>query len=165
MSYNENRLPAVLNLFSFFNFSNNYSIMRAAGKIDANENDNTYHTKKGGIPLDKQYNDLIGDMIKENNYSYEKDLPGRGKPLPKEHMQMDTFQHFQKIAKDAGYLPPWLQLQKEIGELIHCAKTEKDIGKINKKIKKYNRICPPLMQKSFVSLDSLEKAKNQWTSE
>ncbi|SER01757.1 DUF1992 domain-containing protein [Piscibacillus halophilus] len=112
--------------------------------------------------MDKKYNDLIGDMIKKNNYEYEKDLPGKGKPLPKDYMEKDTLQHFQKIAKDAGFLPPWLKLQKEISALIQTAETERDIKIINKKIKKYNGICPTPMQRSLVSLDHLEKAKNIW---
>ncbi|WP_152657964.1 DUF1992 domain-containing protein [Oceanobacillus sp. CFH 90083] len=112
--------------------------------------------------MDRKYNDLIGDMIKESDYSYEKDLPGKGKPLPKDHMQKDTFQHFQKIAKDAGYLPPWLKLQKEISELLQDAETEKDIRKINKQIKKHNRICPPPLQKKLVSLANLEAVKKEW---
>ncbi|GEN85917.1 DnaJ family domain-containing protein [Oceanobacillus sojae] len=112
--------------------------------------------------MDRKYNDLIGDMIKENDYSYEKNLPGKGKPLSKDYIQKDTFQHFQKIAKDAGYLPPWLKLQKEIGLLVQDAQTEGDIKKINKQIKKHNRICPAPLQKKFVSLANLEAAKKEW---
>ena len=52
--------------------------------------------------MDNQYNALIGDMLKTNNYEYEEYLPGKGKPLPKDYIKKDTFQHFQKIAKDAG---------------------------------------------------------------
>lgn len=112
--------------------------------------------------MDRKYNDLIGDMIKENDYSYEKDLPGKGKPLSKDYIQKDTFQHFQKIAKDAGYLPPWLKLQKEISLLVQEAQTEGDIKKINKQIKMHNRICPPPLQKKFVSLAHLEAARKEW---
>lgn len=112
--------------------------------------------------MDRKYNDFIGDIIKDNNYEYEKDLPGKGKPLPKDYMQKDTFQHFQKIAKDAGFLPPWLELQKEIRALIQSAKTEKDIEKINSKIKKHNRNCPSPMQKKLVSLSDLEEIKKNW---
>ncbi|WP_102028321.1 J-domain-containing protein [Salirhabdus sp. Marseille-P4669] len=112
--------------------------------------------------MDKKYNDLIGDIIKENNYEYEKELPGKGKPLPKDYMQKDTFQHFQKIAKDAGFLPPWLELQKEIRVLLNAAKTESDIEVINLKIKKHNRICPTPMQKNLVSLSNLEQNKKNW---
>lgn len=112
--------------------------------------------------MDERYNDLIGDMLKENNYDYEKDLPGKGKPLSKEYTQKDTFQHFQKIAKDAGYLPPWLKLQKEIGALLQDAKVESDIEEINLKIKEHNRICPTQMQKNLISLSNLEIVKEKW---
>ncbi len=112
--------------------------------------------------MDRKYNDLIGDMLKGNNYDYEKDLPGKGMPLPKEYTQKDTFQHFQKIAKDAGYLPPWLKLQKEIGVLLQKAKTESDIEEINIKIKEHNRICPTQMQKGPISMESLETVKKNW---
>ncbi|MFD1412416.1 DnaJ family domain-containing protein [Oceanobacillus jeddahense] len=112
--------------------------------------------------MDRKYNDLIGDMIKENDYSYEKDLPGKGKPLSKDYIEKDTFQHFQKIAKDAGYLPPWLKLQKEISVLMQEAQTERDIKKINKQIKKHNGLCPPPLQKNFISLENLETAKKEW---
>jgi len=118
--------------------------------------------RAGGICLERKYNDLIGDMIQENDYSYEKNLPGKGKPLTKDYMEKDTFQHFQKIAKDAGYLPPWLKLQKEISVFVQEAQTEKDIKKINKQIKMHNRISPPPMQKSFISLTDLENAKKVW---
>lgn len=112
--------------------------------------------------MDEKYNDLIGDMLKGNNYEYEKDLLGKGKPLPKEYTQKDTFQHFQKIAKEAGYLPPWLKLQKEVGVLLQNAKTEKDVEKINGKIRDHNRICPTQMQKNLVSLANLEVARKRW---
>lgn len=112
--------------------------------------------------MDEKYNDLIGDMLKKSNYDYEKDLPGKGKPLPKEYMKKDTFQHFQKIAKDAGYLPPWLKLQKEIEALLQEAKVDSDIEEINIKIKEHNRICPTQMQKNLVSLSNLEMMKKNW---
>lgn len=116
----------------------------------------------GGIKVDKPYNDLIGDMLKKNNYEYEKDLPGKGKPLPKDYIKKDTFQHFQKIAKDAGYLPPWLKLQKEIAELLQRAGTEEDLNEINVKIKEHNQICPSQMQKGPVNKFNLERMRKSW---
>ena len=112
--------------------------------------------------MNRKYNDLIGDMLKGNNYEYEKDLPGKGKPLPQDYTKKDTFQHFQKIAKDAGYLPPWLQLQKEISVLLQNAKTESDIEEINLKIKEHNRICPTQMQRNLISFSNLETVKKNW---
>ncbi|GAA0614785.1 hypothetical protein GCM10009001_35080 [Virgibacillus siamensis] len=111
--------------------------------------------------MDEKYNDFIGDMMQENQDDY-KNLPGKGKPLPKENVQMDTFQRFQKTVKDAGFLPPWLELQKEIAALLQTAETESDLDEINLKIRKHNRICPIPMQKNLVSLTNLEKAKKIW---
>ncbi|MCM3740093.1 DUF1992 domain-containing protein [Oceanobacillus luteolus] len=112
--------------------------------------------------MEKKYNDLIGEILEasgeKDNFNYE----GKGKPLSKDYLKMDTFQHFQKIAKDAGYLPPWLELQKEISQLVHSCETEKHVKAINKKINKYNKSCPPSMQKNLISLDELDAAKNIW---
>lgn len=111
--------------------------------------------------MERQYRDIMGERIKESDTDF-KNLPGKGKPLPKDYLQKDTFQHFQKIAKDSGFLPPWLKLQKEIASLLHTAKTETDIEEINTKIKKYNRMCPNPMQKGLVSLSNLERVKKNW---
>ncbi len=110
--------------------------------------------------MDRKYNDLIGEILE--NAGEKADYKGKGKPLSKEYLEMDTFQHFQKIAKDAGYLPPWLELQKEISQRVHSCKTQNDIDVINEKIKKHNRICPTQMQKKLISLDGLEEAKQIW---
>lgn len=110
--------------------------------------------------MDREYNDPIGDMMKES--SQKKAFKGNGKPLPKDYLQQDVFQNFQKIAKDAGFLPPWLRLQKEIATLVHSAKTGLDIETINNKIKKHNTICPAPMQKHLISLKNIEKAKKNW---
>lgn len=112
--------------------------------------------------MDRKYNDLIGDILEnsgeKDNYTGE----GKGKPLPKSYVKRDVFQNFQEKAKEAGFLPPWLKLQKEIASLIYLAENEKDIKSINKKIKKYNTMCPSPMQKAPISLDSLDKAKRIW---
>lgn len=113
--------------------------------------------------MERKYRDIVGERIKESNTDLQ-NLPGMGKPLPKDYTQKDTFQHFQKIVKDAGFLPPWLQLQKEIASLLHEAETESDIEEINKKVKKYNRMCPNPLQKNLVSLSNLEKSKKSWES-
>ncbi len=114
------------------------------------------------MAVDKKYNDLIGDILEAAGEKDNFDLKGAGKPLPKGYVERDVFQNFQQIAKDAGYLPYWLKLQKEIATMVHAAKTEKDIKKINKKIKEYNTACPSSMQKLPVELDKLEDAKTIW---
>lgn len=110
--------------------------------------------------MDREYNDPIGDMMKQSDRKEE--FKGNGKPLAKGYLKQDVFQNFQEIAKDAGFLPPWLRLQKEIATLVHSAKTETDIEAINTKIKKHNTICPAPMQKHLITLNNLEKAKNIW---
>lgn len=120
------------------------------------------------------YNDLIGDMLKgrEKEGGME-NLKGFGKPLPKEYFSGDTFQHFQRIAKDAGYKPHWLKLQHEISGMIHEIATQASNSKqadlqkrlevVNEKIAEHNRHCPPPMLKGRISLDSLDKAKEIWS--
>lgn len=120
------------------------------------------------------YNDLIGDMLKgrEKEGGME-NLKGFGKPLPKEYLSGDTFQHFQRIAKDAGYKPHWLKLQHEISGMIHeiamlASNSKKDdlqkrVDIVNEKIAEHNRHCPPPMLKGRISLDSLEMAKEIWS--
>lgn len=112
--------------------------------------------------MNREYNDLIGDILKSAGEKDNFINKGKGKPLSKEYLQMDTFQRFQKIAKDAGYLPEWIKLQKEISQLVHSCKTNKDVEEINKKIKKYNKICPNQLQKSPISMENIEKYKEIW---
>jgi len=114
--------------------------------------------------MEKKYNDLIGDILEASGEKDNFNLEGMGKPLPKGYVERDVFQNFQKIAKDAGYLPYWLKLQKEITALVHTASNQKEIKKINKKIKEFNSACPPSMQKPPVRLDELEQAKKIWSS-
>jgi len=120
------------------------------------------------------YNDLIGDMLKnrENEDGME-NLKGFGKPLPKEYFSGDTFQHFQRIANDAGYKPHWLKLQHEISDLIHeisklASNGEQEnlqnrVDEVNQKIAEHNRHCPPPMLKGRISLVSLDRAKEIWS--
>ncbi|MFA1821889.1 DnaJ family domain-containing protein [Virgibacillus oceani] len=112
--------------------------------------------------MDKKHNDLIGDILDASGEKDNFNNEGKGKPLPKSYMKKDILQNFQEIAKDAGYLPPWLSLQTEISLLVHSAEDEKDVKLINKKIKKYNTMCPPSMQKLQITLSKLEAAKKIW---
>ena len=112
--------------------------------------------------MEREYNDLIGDMLEASGEKDKDNYKGKGKPISKEYLKMDTFQHFQKIAKDAGYLPPWLQLQKEISQLVHSCETDLDVKIINEKISRYNTLCPTPMQKNLISLDELVDAKRIW---
>ncbi|MDS9473080.1 DnaJ family domain-containing protein [Sporosarcina pasteurii] len=119
------------------------------------------------------YNDLIGDILSNDaNQGRINHLEGAGKPLSKEYLSGDTFQHFQRIAKDAGYKPYWLKLQHEIrDELIEISTNQKEmeprelskrIKKINKKIGIYNRNCPPPFLKGKVSAETINQAFEYW---
>ena len=118
-------------------------------------------------------NDLMGDILR----AYEKtggmdNLKGQGKPLNKEYLTGDVFQHFQKIAKDAGFKPAWLKLQHEIRDEIQNIAYKKKNGeteglqfrvtKVNEKIIAYNKACPPPLQKGQVRLDTVENFIQYW---
>lgn len=119
------------------------------------------------------YRDLIGDMLNNDANKGKIDhLQGAGKPLSQEYLSGDTFQHFQRIAKDAGYKPLWLTLQHEIRdeltEMIKCQSTL-NISKltsrlliVNEKIRKYNKSCPPPLQKGMVSIENFSDSVQYW---
>ncbi|WP_342526576.1 DnaJ family domain-containing protein [Chryseomicrobium sp. FSL W7-1435] len=120
-----------------------------------------------------QYNDLIGDIVKEYAKTGGMDnLPGMGKPLSEEYLSGDVLQNFQRIAKEQGYKPYWLELQHVIRDDLIKLNTDIQAGKkkdselrlkqINDKIFKYNQQCPPPMQKGSVRLETLEAAVNRW---
>lgn len=123
--------------------------------------------------FNKPSNDLIGDILKEYSKTGGMDnLKGAGKPISEEYLTGDIFQHFQKIAKDAGYKPHWLKLQHEIRDELHdIAKNylngEKEglqfrVTKVNDKIMQYNNACPPPMQKGLVRLETIDSAASRW---
>ena len=118
-------------------------------------------------------NDLMGDILR----SYEKtggmdNLKGQGKPLSEEYLTGDVFQHFQKIAKDAGFKPHWLKLQHEIREEIQDISNKKKNGlteglqfrvtKVNEKIIAYNKACPPPLQKGQIRLETIDNIVGHW---
>lgn len=118
-------------------------------------------------------NDLIGDILKEYSKTGGMDnLPGAGKPLPADYFSGDTFQHFQRLANQAGYKPYWLELQHQIRDEIHRTidllqagkknEVQLNIALINKKIHKFNQSCPPPLQKGSITLQNLESAKERW---
>lgn len=119
------------------------------------------------------YRDFIGDMLKSQTEKGEMDnLKGAGKPLSKEYLSGDTFQHFQRIAKDAGYKPHWLKLQHVIRDQIFSIvemKPEKriqelnlSVAQVNEKINEHNKCCPTPLQKGRVTLENIEDALGRW---
>lgn len=113
--------------------------------------------------MEYQYNDLIGDILTRKGLKDNYHGKGKGEPLSREYLQMDTFQHFQKIAREQGFLPHWLEIQKEISKLVNECKTNEDVEMINQKIKKYNLMCPPEMQRMLISLEEIDRAKTIWS--
>jgi hypothetical protein len=102
-----------------------------------------------------------------------KKLPGFGKPLPKNLFSGDIYSNFLKTAKEAGYLPPFVVLQKQIQQdmanllkLIDDGTTEEKINSviddINVKVKKYNIECPKSMQKMLISIEDIELHAKIW---
>jgi len=118
------------------------------------------------------YNDLIGDMLKkQENQGDITQLPGSGKPLEKAYLSGDTFQHFQRIAKDAGYKPYWLKLQHEMKDHLsviveqyragHMNEVNESIKNLNHQLIEYNKVCPPPMQKSPVTVETIQKLSKE----
>jgi len=78
--------------------------------------DNNLHTGPYGSYQDKR-EDVIDSRIREAQERGEFDnLPGLGKPLPRDAGYEMAGEHWMSnhILKQAGYLPIWLELRKEI---------------------------------------------------
>lgn len=119
------------------------------------------------------YNDLIGDILKNSEDGGKVDhLAGAGQPLSPSYLSENTFQHFQRIAKDACYKPEWLKLQHEIRDelkkLVDEAKQlspkelNKRVKEVNGRIAKYNRNCPPPFLKGKVFVEKIQEAVKIW---
>ncbi|WP_050615150.1 DnaJ family domain-containing protein [Bacillus testis] len=102
-----------------------------------------------------------------------KNNPGFGKPLPKTFFKGNVYDSFVKIAKDAGYLPPWLEKKKAIHKKLllliehvdqHAAieKIEEEIASVNKEIISYNALCPVAMQKPPIYFDKIKEQEKSW---
>lgn len=99
------------------------------------------------------------------------DLTGKGKPIPEQALQGDVFQ---SILKNANYVPTWVEQQQLICNLLlksvqshdagHLDTCEALIATINDEIRKYNRSCPPIMQRGLVSIDTLRDKLALWQS-
>lgn len=118
---------------------------------------------------DKPFNDLIGDILSSSeNHGKIDHLEGAGKPLSKTYLSADTFQHFQRIAKDAGFKPDWLRRQHEIRDKLLKLANDSDqldgkelnkfVKEINREIVKYNKSCPPPFLKGKVKAETLYEA-------
>ena len=77
---------------------------------------------------------------------------------------MDTYQHFQKVARNAGYLPEWIKLQHRISAALSDLKSFDELEDINVLIKKHNKICPSFFQKISITEENYETQKSRWES-
>ncbi|MFA9556572.1 DnaJ family domain-containing protein [Evansella sp. AB-rgal1] len=116
--------------------------------------------------------DLMSDIYKEyeNRGGFE-NLAGKGKPIPSEAFRGEPLNN---VLKNANYLPEWIQQQhrvkaailelltKIINAEIIGDEIDKEVKEINVKVKKYNSICPSLLQKSPVTKETLRFDKDKW---
>lgn len=102
--------------------------------------------------------DLISEMVRKSREKGDLDsLPGKGKPFQwEEHPgEPEGERALNRILKNNGVVPPWIQLDKEIRESIEIMEAlslgDNDAGRsrrkemvqeINQKIAKFNLICP-----------------------
>lgn len=117
--------------------------------------------------------DLIGEILREYEMTGGMDnLPGTGKPLPKEYFSGDVFRQFQRVANEQGYKPHWLKLQHEIRDRLHEVMAKMEAGKkrdlpleismINNKIHEFNKSCPPPLQKGSVTMENIGRMIDRW---
>lgn len=119
--------------------------------------------------IEQEYGNWFDAIYKdyENKGDFD-NLPGKGKPLPEDLLKRDALDG---VLKDANYLHPWIELQHEIrdeiSQLIDRLQIEnrsfnEEVNKINDKIRKYNRICPPSLQKWLINPDNIRQQYEQW---
>lgn len=119
----------------------------------------------------EKYVDWLDEIVKRHEKEGGfKDLPGLGKPIPKQHLKDDLLT---TVIKNSGYKPDWLVKQKSIlMKLEHITSIRNDeekkstiqklIKEVNNEIKKYNLECPFVMQKPYINLDNIEHQINLW---
>ncbi len=117
---------------------------------------------------------FIDQIVKDSKMDEEvRKNPGFGKPFPNSFFSGDLYSNFLNQAKNAGYLPPWINLQKEIREKVALtlkmieqntdeSKIKDLIDDINVKIAKYNEACPPNMQRGRISLENIADKYKYW---
>lgn len=131
------------------------------------------HADEQKIPNNRTTGDHLDEIISK----YEQkggfaDLEGKGKPLEIPFNPSDAYL-FNKMLKNANVMPPWLELQHEIRDLIgillssmkenQSINIPADLKGINKKIKLYNSKCPiPSLQKPLLTQDTIELQYAKW---
>jgi hypothetical protein len=86
-----------------------------------------------------------------------------------------VYTNFLNTAREQGFRPSFVELQKEIKAEIENVLTllenkkehgnmdlEKAIEAINAKVRKYNLACPPKMQKRLIQLETVREQARLW---
>lgn len=119
----------------------------------------------------EKYVDWLDEIVKRHEKEGGFDnLPGIGKPLPKEQLKDDLLT---TVIKRSGYKPDWLSKQKKIFDklehIVSQIHSEKDtsiisklINEVNYEIKQYNLGCPFAMQKNYVTRENIEQQRLFW---
>lgn len=110
--------------------------------------------------------DWFDQMFQEYQQKGGFDGVPQGQKFDKDVLEGDIVD---RMVKNANYRPEWVEVQLKIRESIQALlyssqPVSKDLIKpINTLIKRYNTICPPIMQKSFlITTASLEEQFEQW---
>lgn len=83
---------------------------------------------------------IVEERIREAEARGEFDnLPGRGKPLPPDELASvpEELRVGYRLLKNAGAIPPELELRKEmvtLGDLLRCCADEDERGRIKRKL-------------------------------
>lgn len=122
------------------------------------------------IGFERRVQSWIDEAIRdcEQNGGFDK-LEGKGKPI-----EIPTGDPLNSVLKNAGYLPPWLELQHEIRDDIRAllrrhdpenetSAIQNELAAINKKIARYNTLVPtPVLQKGRLHADSIKRQAGTW---
>lgn len=112
------------------------------------------------------------DQMVQGNIENEDIQHLLGKPLNLKEPQDFEYQ-MTKTLKNAGYMPPWVELQHQIRDQIKSLidrmavlpedQIDEELNEINLKIRKFNQTCPtPNLQKSPIFKDSIAQQYTKW---
>ncbi|WP_096435002.1 DnaJ family domain-containing protein [Alteribacter populi] len=114
--------------------------------------------------------DWFGEMYKKHeklgDFEY---LEGKGKRLSRDVLEGDVLD---RTIKSANFVPEWVQKRKdilvemknviELRPHLDDQELEEKIDQVNALVRKYNRKCPPVMQRGLVSEKNLEDRYKSW---
>ncbi len=138
---------------------------KSASGISQEVRDNSAQSITNARRLNTWLDEAFSDF--SNNGGLE-DLPGKGKPI-----NISDGDVLNSILKNANFLPPWIETQKEVRNLMKIVIDSMDLNiddienagieRINNKIRLYNRQVPsPLLQKGLVSIANIKEKYEYW---